>query len=322
MSLDKEQLIDHCKTIITSCRIKNKITVLCEGDISNIKGTSSPQLYRKMENMPDSNFYKACVPNWWKQYLPQFFNCGDRNDVINTYFMLPDVHKESEEESYLSPSKLFAMVDLDLQTKKIENYDFTDTESIFKNLYNGIKVNEKNALNHRIWVTGLIHKEAYFLLPELQDTVFDAYKTAPLYNDNPLILKDIYMEMCDSIYNEVDNDLDIHNNFKRVCGRIKYCAGLDFSNQKNLKDSFKKKFEKTDDILQKEELVFALLMIKKAKEFWHKTTPSDEWTGGSHHRFREQLSLEIGRYYSKKSNNTKYHIPYFLSILYKIENLR
>jgi len=57
------------KTIIKSARIRNRIVVLCEGDVPNSE-IRTPSEYGKMEKMPDVNFYKACVPRWWKNYLP------------------------------------------------------------------------------------------------------------------------------------------------------------------------------------------------------------------------------------------------------------
>ena len=72
MSFTSEQLKQHSEIIISSRRIKNKIVVLCEGDggIWNFQGIPSPQSCGKMEQMPDANFYSACVFNWWRQYRP------------------------------------------------------------------------------------------------------------------------------------------------------------------------------------------------------------------------------------------------------------
>jgi hypothetical protein len=78
MSLSPEQLEQHCQVILQSPRIRKKIVVLCEGDIIKIQGRPSPQSYKQMERLPDANFYEACVPTSWKEYRPQFFNCGDR----------------------------------------------------------------------------------------------------------------------------------------------------------------------------------------------------------------------------------------------------
>ena len=101
MSLNPEQLKEHCEIILKSPIIKKKIVVLCERPIPDIEGRRSPQAYKKMEEMPDANFYKACVPRWWREKLPQFFNCGDRASVINTYLKLLKLHQQDTRNSYL-----------------------------------------------------------------------------------------------------------------------------------------------------------------------------------------------------------------------------
>ncbi|MEW6493413.1 MAG: hypothetical protein AB1589_13050 [Cyanobacteriota bacterium] len=311
MSLSREQLEQHCTTILQSRRILNKIVVLCEGDIPKIQGRPSPQSYGRMEEMPDSNFYKACVLQSWKQYRPQFFNCGDRKDVIDTYFTLLELNSEDSSNSYLSPNKLFAIVDLDLQLQKINDYDYADTEAIYRELYEKFKIKIENVEQHRIWVTGLIHKEAYFLIPDLQ-SVFENFSVTPLYNNNSLRLQDIYITMA----NEISNDLDLLNNASRVFNRISCCSGLDCSEIGKLQDSWKNQFQKAGDENRKDELVFALLTIKKAKNHWNQVQPPSDWPR-SPETFREQLLLEIGRFYSEQSDNPRYHIPFFLKTLYE-----
>ena len=313
MSFSREQLERHCKTILQSRRILNKIVVLCEGDIPKIQGRPSPQSYGRMEQMPDAKFYQACVPQCRSQYRPQFFNCGDRRDVIDTYFSLLELHAEDSGSSYLDPNKLFAIVDLDLQIQKIDNdsYAFADTEAIFHALYENFKVKDKNTAQPRIWVTGLIHKEAYFLIPELQ-SVFDNCYTSPIYKGNSIILKDIYIDMAEKI----SSDLDLQNNSPRVLNRISCCSGLDCSEISKLQDSWKDQFQKAVHDTRKDELVFALLTIKKAKSYWNQIQPPSDWTR-SPEVFREQPSLEIGKFYSKQSDNPKYHIPFLLKTLYE-----
>jgi hypothetical protein len=312
MSLSPEQLEQHCKRIIQLRSIMNKIVVLCEGDIPKNQGIASPQSYGRMEQMPDANFYKACVPRWWSQYRPQFFNCGDRKDVIDTYFTLLELHDKGSSSSYLAPDKLFAIVDLDLQLQKINDYDFADTEAIYGELYEGFKIKAQNIEQHRIWVTGLIHKEAYFLIPELQ-LVFDNFSTAPIYKGNSLILQDIFITMAD----EISSDLDLQNNSPRVLARISCCSGLDCSEIGKLQHSWKAQFQKAPHDTRKDELVFALLTIKKAKNHWNQVQPPSDWPR-SPETFREQLLLEIGRFYSEQSDDPKYHIPFLLKTLYEL----
>ena len=316
MSLSPEQLKQHCQTIIGSRRIKNKIVVLCEGEIPKREGRLSPQTYGRMEKMPDANFYNACVPKYLREYRPQFFNCGDRKDVLDTYFTVLELHNQDSTNSYLSPEKLFAIVDLDLQPKTIDNYAFSDTEAIFCDLYHQGQVNANNAVNHRIWVTGLIHKEAYFLIPELQEVLNNSF-LSPIYNNNPIILENIYIAMA----NGISSDPDLCDNLLRASARINYCSGLDCIEVDQLRDSWKAEFQNAQDDTRKNELIVALLTIKKAKNYWYQIHPATatEWTH-SIQVYREQLSLEIGReFYAKQCRDIKYHIPFFLETLYEAD---
>ncbi|MEM8672876.1 MAG: hypothetical protein AAGF83_03230 [Cyanobacteria bacterium P01_G01_bin.67] len=312
MGLSSAELERHCQQILNDRRIKNKIVVLCEGKINNVDGRLSPQTYRKMEQMPDANFYKKCVPKSWNDKpKPQFFNCGDRSSVIDTYFNLLKLSNLGQ--SYLNRTKLFALVDLDIQLHKIENYQFSDTEQIFNNLYQATQVMAHKASLHFIWVTGLIHKEAYFIAPEMQ-TVFDNSTLEPQYSNLPILLKDLYFNMCQ----ELTEDTDLKSHFERVSQRINYCPQLNCNDLEQLKDCWNKEYIKSLDNQSIRELVLALLTIIKAKKYWHQIEPPNYWTRESA-RFREQLSLEIGEFYSKLDwHNPKYHLPYFYQTLYQL----
>jgi len=311
MSLNPEQLKQHCEMILQSRRIKNKIVVLCEGPIPDIGGRRSPQAYKNMEKMPDANFYNACVPKRWTQQRPQFFNCGDRASVINTYLNLLTLHEHDTTNSYLYPDRLFVMIDLDLHLQKIDNYIFPDTEAIFYNLYEKSEVRSQNAALHRIWITGLIHKEAYFITPELQ-SIFDDYPHPPMYQDNPVQLNSIYMDMADKISS--DPDLKNNLNIRRSLDRINHC--LSCTDLDKLQDSWKTEFKNTSDETRKHQLIMALLTIRKAKDYWGKIKSPVDWSGNDR-EFREQLSLEIGRFYSEQSSDVKSHIPFFFNTLYE-----
>ncbi len=320
MSFNSEQLKKHCEAILQSRRIKNKIVVLCEGASPKIKGKESPQAYRAMEQMPDANFYKACIPTWWRQNRPEFFNCGDRKDVIDTYFTLLTLHEQDSTNSYLDCDRLFAMIDLDLHLQKIniDNYSFRDTEAIFCSLYEKSQVKAQNAAQHRIWITGLIHKEAYFITPELQ-SVFDDYPNSPMYQDNLVQLNSIYMDMADKVSS--DPDLKNNLNIRRALDRINHC--LNCTDLDKLQDSWKTEFKNTSDETRKHQLIRALLTIKKVKnkkqpehDYWEKIKPPADWSGNEK-VFREQLSLEIGRFYSQQSSDVECHIPFFFKALHE-----
>ena len=314
-----EELQEHCERILKSREIKNKIVVLCEGDI-HMQGIKSPQSYKKREQMPDANFYKACVPRWWREKRPQFFNCGDRASVIHTYLKLLKLHQQDTDNSYLKPDRLFAMIDLDLHLQKIneKDYRFRDTEAIFCDLYEKSEVRSQNAALHRIWITGLIHKEAYFITPELQ-SIFDYYPHPPMYQDNPVELNSIYMDMADQVSS--DPDLKNNLNIQRALARINHC--LNCADLNKLQDSWKNEFQNTSDETRKHQLIRALLTIKKVKnkkhpehDYWEKIMSPADWSGDEA-VFREQLSLEIGRFYSQQSSDVKSHIPFFFKTLYE-----
>ncbi len=313
MSLNPKELKEHCEIILKSREIKNRIVVLCEGKIPEIQGRKSPQSYKAMKYTHDAKFYKDCIPTWWREKRPEFFNCGDRKDVIDTYFTLLTLHEQDSTNSYLDPNRLFAMIDLDLQVQPIDNYIFTDTEAIFCNLYEKSQVQKQNAAQHRIWITGLIHKEAYFLTPELQ-SLFDDYPHSPTYQENLASLTNIYSDMADGI----SSDKDLQFNLRRAFDRINHCSGLDCTELDigKLQDSWKHQFQNTTDAAQKHELILALLTIKKAKNYWKQIKPPGDWSGDEKN-FREQLLSEICGFYSRQSSDVKCHIPFFFKALHE-----
>ena len=145
MTLSEEELITNCKAILSDRNIRNRIVILCEGEVRDLLGSRSPSAYKeqysRMEQYPDANFYKSCIPRWFPQPWPKFFNCGNRFDTIQTYFTLKnsyldlyrEIHKRDVRNSYLNPKKLFAIVDLDIQKQEIDNedYSFSDTIEIY-----------------------------------------------------------------------------------------------------------------------------------------------------------------------------------------------
>ncbi|WP_231506085.1 hypothetical protein [Planktothrix serta] len=279
-----------------------------------------------MDKKPDANFYKACVPKYWSQYKPEFFNCGDRLDVINTFFELKDLQQQdsikpdsdrTKIKSHLDPEKLFAIVDLDIQSQTInKQYPFSDTEKIFYNLYQEGKVNQQTAPQHRIWVTGFIHKESYFIIPELQEMFDSCFMPPyplyiPLYKENNLLLTDIYKDMAELI----DQDPDLKNHLITASQRINYCPGLNCTDVDKLKISWIQEFNSTVDVTRKNELIYVLLTLIKAKNFWREIEPPPNWSGSADN-YKEQLLLKIGKFYSEQSD-AEYHLSVFFKILYQ-----
>jgi hypothetical protein len=325
------QLIEQqCQAIMMSSSIKDKIVVLCEGDIP-ASGRRSPGAYRQLQKMPDANFYRACIPDWWTEKRPEFFPCGGRGDVLDTYFKLLELHHVPNGDSYLNPEKLFAIVDLDLQVQPTrEDYRFPNTEAIFESLYQGTKVNQQEASQHRIWVTGLIYKEAYFLIPELQ-SMFDDYRIPLIFNNQPLQLEEVYLALGKDINSDANLKKD-KKNLMTACKRISYCTRLDCSSIDHLKSSWLTQFQSATNKEQKDELIYALLMIKQVKQYWEgkkgkegeelippKIFPKPSPFNPPLKRLQEELTLEIGSFYSKEGEKleTEHHIPIFFKTLYQ-----
>jgi hypothetical protein len=299
MSLSAAELQQHCQAIISLSKISHRMIILCEGDINAIKGRV--HLYRRMETLPDANFYKACIPQWWTEKKPIFVPCGDKEDVLNTYFALRETYQN---KIY----KLFAIIDLDLQpAKKLKNYPIADTEQLFNTLYQKNITQLENIKQNPIFITGLIYKEAYFFTPDLQ-TLFDNYTHPILFNEQPIQLNSLYQLMLNSL----STDKNIGANFKTVCNRINYLNELDFTNIDTLQQSWLNAFNLADEE-QKTQLIHALLSIHQVKDYW-KAIKSNE-NEIIEERFKEQLTLAIGNFYATLDRHSEHHLPSFFNAL-------
>lgn len=328
MSFNQEELQNYCKYILRQERIRDRILILCEGKVLKEEvrtSRRSPESYQTQSNpddqdekmTPDSSFYKKCIPDSWFQFdlLPKFFNCGNCDDVLKVYLTLTAIIFQDIDKEYIHPKDIFAIIDLDNQIKKINNYPFKTTQEIFFNLYKNTKINKVNAkVNHKIWVTGLIHKEAYFLIPELQP-FFDRHKPQFFYKNSKVSLQDIYHAMI----LEIEQDKNLAANLEIVSARIKNCLGLDFNDLEQLKDLWLNLFKNETNEDRKRELILSLLTVIKVKDNYWKNIKPDQ--GLNVHQYREQLELAIARdFYAEQTDDeaaVKYHIPYFFKILRK-----
>jgi hypothetical protein len=313
MSLSNTELQQHCQTIIKSRRAQNKIVILCEGNIHPYVGRASPADYRQLERFPDANFYKACVPVWWQQKRPEFFICGDRQDVINTYFELQKMHEQLRDDSYLNKDKLFAIIDLDLPLCKFDDsYPVKDSEALFYSLYQQGKINQQAILEKSIFITGLIYKEAYFLIPDLQP-VFDDYSPSVYFNNAPINLKEVYQEMGRKLVN--DGNLKQPDQFLRACKRIRHCQQLNLNSLDDLQQSWSTAFNTANESTQ-HILIYALLAIHQVKDYWKALEPHEEPSIPAE-RFKEQLTLKIADFYARQARDSTHHISCFFNALSK-----
>lgn len=305
MSFSDTELQQHCETIMKSRRALGKIVILCEGSGDILPLRPSPSSYRALEQFPDSNFYKACVPTWWTEKRPEFFLCGDKENVLNTYFTLQKMHENKRTDSYLNDSKIIALIDLDLQPAKIlENYPIENTEQLFNALYQENNPNVENIKQNSIFITGLIYKEAYFFVPDLKET-FENYPLNILFDELPFEFSAVYEKMATSL----DTDNNLRQNFSIAQQRISYLTQLDLTNITTLQSSWQTSFNSAETE-EKNALIYALLSIHQVKDYW-KLIKSDSEISD----FEGQLTLNIANFYAKQPRDSQHHLPSFFNAL-------
>ncbi|GAB4516365.1 MAG: hypothetical protein Tsb0020_35060 [Haliangiales bacterium] len=303
----------HLNAILRSARIRGKLVVLCEGPRlaqRDVGRAPSPQTYRRQERLPDSSFYRRCIPHSWRDGLPRFFNCGDRSAVLRTYEALIERHRADPASSYLSLEKLYALVDLDVQAQSMPaDYPFPDTELIHHDLYRAGRVTKDIDSRHRIWVTALIHKEAYFVLPPACRCVFDRpsaeQPSAPLLNGTPLTLAGFCEQAVSRIQPGRDeSDQDLASHFATCSSRIEAFAAalnLNTDDHEQLAATMQAAHASAnyhDDSCA--DLIAALFSVTKAKPIWRQISPPKDANGGlSDADYRDQLALVIATEISK-----------------------
>ncbi len=280
--------------ILRSPQINKKIVVLCEGDLPETSSRQrlSPQRYAQYERLPDANFYKACVPrNWHNSRTPAFFNCGGRTQVLYVYQALLAEHEKDPTNSYLSPEKLYALVDLDIQSATLPNdYPWKTTEELHAELYQDAAVKPALDERHRIWVTALVHKEAFFILP--CTAAHFAEGVLPYWNGVPFDVRAIHAALAQRFV----NDGDAQRHFEIVQTRLaRFALGsrLDCTDVACLANSWLGLANAAAGD-EYESLARALLAIAKAKEVWKEIgpDPNDQITLSAE-QFRDQLALKI-----------------------------
>ncbi|WP_148288348.1 hypothetical protein [Prochlorothrix hollandica] len=323
-----------CKSILSERAYRNRPIILCEGQITgslvdkNSKQHGQQRRYTRSPSTAkeqDSDFYKKCCPRWWQTSgtikLPEFINAGSRSQVLRAFFELLELHNQSPNDSYLNPDRLFALVDLDIQNQSLPvhpegfSYNtFENIEEIFKSLYSqGRFQGLANYMSH-ILVTGLIHKEAYFLLPQLQDllTLYDVQ-----YSNAAIDLYKLYPEIAEGL----EDDKDLKKNLIHISHRLNDCCNLDCSNLSQLKQSWLRAYH--DDPQDHQSLVTLLFMIKKIKPYWEKVHSA---LGYDPSKFQDQICDMIAQFYRNRYRNKDEvqgevpadHIPCLFRTIYRI----
>jgi hypothetical protein len=312
---------DHCKKIIMTPRISKRFVILCEGDIP--EGGFSPSGYSKnISKLPDANFYKSCIPHYWRNRQPMFFNSGSRSEVIKTYQTISEIHSKHLSTSNLNPEKVFALLDIDLQSQPLENYAFVSIDEAFQDLFTQHQVNVDRLPQHKIWFTGFIHKEAYFLAPELQeffDRLEEEYQC--VYQNSPLSLSYVYQEMVKGI----EQDQDIKTHWHRAAARISHCNTLNLKTPQNLQQSWQNEWIKiTNDTDKANQLIYALLSVRKVKPYWECIHQAEEREQDNyeeaHRKFRDEISMKIAKeVYAHQEGTPHQHLACFFNHLHQLE---
>ena len=323
------EIEEHCHRILRNRRIQNRVVILCEGGTDEKEGRLSPQSFQKNDRSPDCNFYQACIPRWWRnnQKTPFFFNSGDRSKVLDTFFGLLDLHRLSPNLSYLSPNLLFALVDLDIQPKTLQSEDvyknhsvYGSIEKIFEATYSQGKLQDNLNMNNHIFITGLVHKEAYFLLLQLQDTF---KQEQAQFEGTPLNLADLYPKIANCI--KMDEDLRNSQNFTRIQTRLKHYPYLNSNTLEDLQQSWLDRYRCCYD--DHSDLITSLFLICKAKPYWKKLESNDSRTP---EQFQDQVAIgKIAKFYkdrgdrfqpqdNKHGTSPVDHIPCLFRAIYRI----
>jgi|GEM_PF-3591884 hypothetical protein len=320
MILSEDDLLEYCH-FISNNSTTSKSIILCEGEVPYFKGKNTIKAFKNSEHLQDSAFYKNCVPGSPKQKKLLFFNCGGSADVIKIFYRLKELYAKNPGDCRFNPEKVFALIDADLQDLDFSlfGYEIKNRYSLYEQLYAAGNLNDIDFKKHKIFLTGLIHKEAYFLLPENQN-LFDEFRIQSMFRGKKLQLSDIYKDLID----ETGNDKDLSKNFEKVKDRISH-TNFDVSSIENLQKSWEKKFKEVLNDVDTENLAKSILTLRKVKikiknevqdeyenKFWKEIMPDSDMI---QERFLEQLSLEIAVKIRNSEPTPKNHISYFFRLL-------
>ncbi len=224
---------EFCHKILNRKQIKNNLVILCEGGREYLN-VHTPQQIGRLDNLPDANFWKQTIPMEWRTKKPAFIPCGSRSDILRIYPKLIELHNDDTSNSYLSPDKVFILIDLDIQSAYLENICqyYQTTEELYHAIYKNNPLDTNIIDQCKIIITGWIHKESYFLEPDLQDYLQQELSLNQItYKNHPLSLEAIYQDMIQ----DINNDPDINENIDNVLKRIEKFLSISTQYQHHLK---------------------------------------------------------------------------------------
>ena len=117
--------------------------------------------------------------------------------------------------------------------------------------------------------------------------------------------------------NDMTNDADLQKHWERVIKRISHLSNFDSMEIDKFQHFWQEEYENNQNLDDKNKLINAVLMLVKSKKYWEQILPDDSCPH-SPYQFREMLSQEIGKFYSKQDCIVENHIPFFFKTLYKL----
>ncbi|TAF57180.1 MAG: hypothetical protein EAZ61_02000 [Oscillatoriales cyanobacterium] len=191
------------------------------------------------------------------------------------------------------------IIDLDLSPNTIEEYQYSNTEKIFEALYPNFIRLTGNTKNHKIFTTGLIHREAYFVLPQLLD-VYKEFYPKVMYRGKILELRSIY----EVALSHILENRGLKKNYEVIKNRF---TRLGMNLPENIMDL--EEYCKENFFLKNSDLMpIELLLFSNIKElFWKEL----EFEGGNDIFLKDQLEMQIAKFFSSHLDEV-FHIRHIL----------
>lgn len=313
---DDEILTDDeiCQKILNYRNIKNRIVILCEGTTKYLD-KYSPSDIGKGEYYPDADFWtKTISVTWWRGKRPCFIPCGGRSNILNIKKRLVELHQEDPDNSYLSPDKLFALVDLDLEINNLSpvSTNYRTTEDVYHQTYQNPMIDPSAIQETKVIITGWRHKEAYFFEPDLENFFLEE-KINLNYNDQHTSLEQIYQDMAQ----DISTDEEIRKQFNTVLARVQGFFNTPINDPQNLLDEWQKLWNNSSlTAAKKRDLIEVILKIVKSKDYWLKISFDEGQT-------RDDIMYSIARFYAQSCPDPHsplshfYHIPQWIRFLHQ-----
>jgi hypothetical protein len=291
-------LDQNCRALLGNREIRGRVVILCEGHPmpNEFRPKRSVGDFKKLDRQPDKNFYRRCVPRWWRDHErmePIFFNCGSRDQVIRMYYRAKEIHNADQGRSYLTERKLFALVDLDIQSGSLIGKiaeEHTSIAELYSQLYEKGRRKKDSSFHSHFLTTGFIHKESYFVHPMAEEAI-RSFPSRVYYKSAPFTHRTLFADMA----RDLKRDQDLKYHFERAAERLAVSDKIDTSSFHTFCQSLEREIRQNG--IADPDILTALLLARKAKEYWEKRVSFDNRSKSK--SLRNALVLQIAKHYSR-----------------------